>query len=61
MDYRDILHSHSTASECVRLFNAWFMTVKNEYDRIVKDFERLHIERKPAIELRLLNLGDHLA
>ena len=61
MDYKDILRTHHTAAECIRLFNTWFLTVKDGYDHRVQEFERHHIDRKPAIELRSLNLGDPFA
>jgi len=61
MDYRDLLQKHRTAKECIRFFDAWFTTVKDEYDFLVRQYEERQVDRKGVVELRSLNLGDHLA
>lgn len=61
MDYKDLLQTHRTASDCIKFFDTWFDAARKQYELLAQQFERRQIERRAFIELKSINLGDHLA
>lgn len=61
VDYRDLMHVHKTAAECVAFVNTWLPAVEELYTKQLQKVATYEAEVKAAVALQSIQLGEYIA
>lgn len=60
-DYQDLLHTHTSASECISIAEGWLPSIEREFISRRKRLQERRTEVDSALALRGIHLGDYIA
>src|SRR5262249_50300457 len=61
LDYRDLLHTHRTATEAVSIFADWSLPYVDQYERRLAQASAYKVEERAQKKLRDITIGEPVA
>lgn len=61
IDYRNLMYVHDTPTSCTRIFDEWYISRKEKYEKIKKKSKYNREKLKATAALKRINLGEYVA